>query len=88
VTRTAHDHHDGHNVVFHEFPHQLDGEWGDLEGAPALPKRSMYSAWARVLGEEYQHLLKDLELQHQTDLDAYGATSPAEFFCCYYRSIF
>jgi len=88
IRRTAHDHNDGHNVVFHEFAHQLDSESGANEGAPRLPRRSMYIAWARVLGAEYQHLISDIEHHHKTDLDAYGATNPAEFFAVVTEAFF
>lgn len=80
VQRSAHDHNDGHNVVFHEFAHQLDSESGANEGIPLITQNSMYIAWARVLGEEYKELLKDLKHHHKSDIDAYGATNPAEFF--------
>ena len=80
VRRSAHDHNDGHNVVFHEFAHQLDSESGANEGAPLLPNRSMYIAWARVLSEEYKELLDHIKKHHKSDIDAYGATNPAEFF--------
>jgi len=80
VRRSAYDHNDGHNVVFHEFAHQLDSESGANEGAPILPERSMYIAWARVLSKEYQDLLDHLEHHHNSDIDFYGATNPAEFF--------
>lgn len=72
--------HDGRNVVYHEFAHQLDGESGSEEGAPALPSPSMYGPWARVLSREYQQLLDDLEHHRRTLIDQYGATNPAEFF--------
>ncbi len=80
VKRSAGDVHDGHNVVFHEFAHQLDYESGAAEGAPRLPNRSSYIAWARVLGKEYQSLLDNLEHHRKTLLDSYAATNPAEFF--------
>jgi Mlc titration factor MtfA (ptsG expression regulator) len=80
VVRGASDIHDGYNVVFHEFAHQLDDEAGRGDGAPLLPKRSMYVAWARVLGAEYQRLVDNIEHHRPTFLDAYGATNPAEFF--------
>lgn len=80
VQRGAADIHDGHNVVFHEFAHQLDNESGAAEGAPALPRRSLYIAWARVLSHEYAMLLHDITHHRQTLLDRYGATNPAEFF--------
>jgi Mlc titration factor MtfA (ptsG expression regulator) len=80
VKRSAADIHDGHNVVLHEFAHQLDAEDGATDGAPRLPKRSMYVAWARVLSQEYEQLLRDLEHHRRDCIDAYGATNPAEFF--------
>jgi Mlc titration factor MtfA (ptsG expression regulator) len=80
VLRSAKDPDDGHNVVFHEFAHELDSESGHMEGAPRLPKNTMYTAWARVMSREYGNLLSDLERGHRNLIDAYGATSPAEFF--------
>jgi len=80
VKQSASDVHDGHNVVFHEFAHQLDYESGAAEGAPRLPNRSSYIAWARVLGKEYQSLLDNLEHHRKTLLNSYAATNPAEFF--------
>ena len=76
----AADIHDGHNVVYHEFAHQLDAEDGAVSGSPSLPHRVMYSAWARVLGAEYEHLIRETHKRHRTVLDPYGATNPAEFF--------
>jgi MtfA peptidase len=74
------DIHDGHNVVLHEFAHQLDQEDGVADGAPILDRRSRYVAWARVLGAEYEQLRRDIERGHMSVLDEYGATNPAEFF--------
>ena len=80
VVRGAWDMHDGHNVVFHEFAHQLDNEAGVADGAPLLPDPSMYVAWARILGREYAALVDSIEHNRPTLIDSYGATSPAEFF--------
>ena len=80
VRRGAFDVHDGHNVVFHEFAHQLDQENSVGPGAPTLDRGSMYRAWARVLGHEYEALLDSLEHHRKTMIDPYGATNPAEFF--------
>jgi Mlc titration factor MtfA (ptsG expression regulator) len=80
VKSGAADVRDGHNVVFHEFAHQLDQEDGGADGAPILPGRNLYSAWARVLGEEYDELRKAAETGKKSVLDTYGATNPAEFF--------
>jgi Mlc titration factor MtfA (ptsG expression regulator) len=80
VEHGAADVEDGENVVFHEFAHQLDGLNPASDGAPVLDQRSMYIAWARVLGGEYQRLLADLARRRKTLLDRYGGTNPAEFF--------
>jgi Mlc titration factor MtfA (ptsG expression regulator) len=78
--RGAADIRDCNNVVLHEFAHQLDTEDGYADGAPVLPQRSMHATWARVLGQEYEHLIDDLEHHRQTLISDYGATNPAEFF--------
>jgi Mlc titration factor MtfA (ptsG expression regulator) len=70
----------GHNVVLHEFAHQLDTEDGKADGAPMLPKRSHYGAWARILGQDFVKLREDAAHARDTLLDYYGATNPAEFF--------
>lgn len=80
VRQGAADFHDGSNVVFHEFAHQLDQEDGDANGAPELEQRSMYIAWARVLGATYEQLQKDSRRGRKDVIDSYGATNPAEFF--------
>lgn len=80
VEVAASDVGDCRNVALHEFAHQLDGEDGSVEGAPALTDRSRYVAWARILGREYERLRRDTALGRKTVLDRYGATSPAEFF--------
>jgi Mlc titration factor MtfA (ptsG expression regulator) len=70
---------DGHNVVLHEFAHQLDTLDGVADGAPPL-QRGLYGPWAEVLGEAYSELQEDVAARRRTVLDAYGATNPAEFF--------
>jgi MtfA peptidase len=80
VQRGAAGDDDGHNVVFHEFAHQLDMEDRDANGAPPLADHAMYAAWARVLGHEYEQLKGAVERRERTLLDAYGTQSPAEFF--------
>jgi len=80
VRMGAADVKDGHNVVIHEFAHQLDQEDGSADGAPILPHRSLYTAWSRILGAEYQELREAAEKGKKSVLDEYGATEPAEFF--------
>lgn len=80
VVMGASDIHDGHNLIFHEFAHQLDLESGTTDGAPILPKRSMYISWARILSREYKSLINSIMTNRPSLLDKYGATNPAEFF--------
>jgi len=71
---------DGHNLVIHEFAHQLDQEDGSGDGAPILDGRSSYTAWARVLSREYERLRERVDKGKKSVIDAYGASHPAEFF--------
>lgn len=71
---------DGHNVVLHEFAHQLDHESGSSNGAPLLRTRGAYRSWAHVFGEEFEELQSDAEHGRHSLMDHYGATNPAEFF--------
>lgn len=80
VEGLAWDQHASHNVVLHEFAHQLDTEDGRADGAPILPHGYMYAAWARILSQDYEKLREDAALGRPTLLDYYGATDPAEFF--------
>ncbi len=72
--------HDGDNVTFHEFAHQLDHEDGPTDGAPALPSGAAYRLWSRVFHDNYADFLQSTEEGRKTVMDAYGATNPAEFF--------
>jgi len=47
---------DGHNVVLHEFAHQLDQETGSANGAPRLGSRAAHARWAQVMGGEFAAL--------------------------------
>lgn len=72
--------HDGHNVVLHEFAHQLDQEDGIAEGVPILPRALDYAVWAKIMTAEYLQLCDRVENSKKTVIDSYGATNPAEFF--------
>lgn len=71
---------DGHNVVLHEFAHQLDHETGATNGAPVLQTRGAYKSWAQVFSKEFEELQQQALHQQQSLMDHYGATNPAEFF--------
>ena len=47
---------DGHNVVLHEFAHQLDQETGGANGAPQLVSRAAHARWAEVMRREFAGL--------------------------------
>ena len=80
VLAGAADPADGRNVVIHEFAHQLDQESGAANGAPFLGRRDRYARWAATLGAAFGQLQRQVALGEPTLIDAYGATSPAEFF--------
>ncbi len=71
---------DGHNVVIHEFAHQLDQERGRANGAPWLGRREGYARWAAVLQREFQALHQRLGQGLDGVINPYAATNPAEFF--------
>ncbi|WP_414753267.1 zinc-dependent peptidase [Anabaena sp. CCY 9910] len=75
-----HNLQDGHNVILHEFAHQLDQEDGKADGVPILPNKSDYPIWSKVMTAEYQQLCNDIQEGRETIINAYGATNPAEFF--------
>ena len=54
---------DGHNVVLHEFAHQLDQETGPANGAPRLGSRAAHARWADVMGREFAALQARLRLR-------------------------
>jgi len=72
--------HDGHDVVLHEFAHQLDGEQGVMNGTPELLGDERYARWAKTMSAEFHQLRSATENNRRTDIDSYGATNPAEFF--------
>lgn len=82
--------HDGHNVVIHEFAHQLDQEGGRANGAPVvgLGSPAQRAGWAAIFSAEFEALQQRLARAHaqaQADddvgvIDPYAATDPAEFF--------
>ncbi|PAU95253.1 hypothetical protein CK503_03380 [Aliifodinibius salipaludis] len=80
VQQGASDIHDGQNLVFHEFAHQLDYEYGATDQIEQDYGESHFLSWARILGNEYQQFLTSIKQNQQTLIDEYGATNPAEFF--------
>ncbi|UVW30153.1 zinc-dependent peptidase [Massilia sp. H6] len=77
-----------HNVVLHEFAHQLDSESGSTNGAPYLGSTARYRSWSEVLSRDFDQLRHEAMWGHQGVLDHYGASSPAEFFAVATESFF
>jgi Mlc titration factor MtfA (ptsG expression regulator) len=71
---------DGHNVVIHEFAHQLDQENGKANGAPILDKGQSYKCWSDVFSAQFEILKRQEKTGAPSLFDYYGATNPAEFF--------
>lgn len=71
---------DGHNVVIHEFAHQLDQENGLANGAPFLNKGQSYKTWSSVFTQQFERLQHQASQGIPSLFDYYGATNPAEFF--------
>ena len=71
---------DGHNVVIHEFAHQLDSLSGHTNGIPILRKGQAYAAWETAMLDAYHHHLERLETARDTVIHPYGATNHQEFF--------
>lgn len=80
VEQGAADPDDGHNVVIHEFAHQLDQAKGHANGAPILASKAAYTRWSRVMQAEFDALQRRVGQGEDGVIDAYGATDPAEFF--------
>lgn len=78
--RGALDDEDGHNVVLHEFAHQIDDLSGHTDGAPVMRRGQSIAAWERVWVDAYQRHLRRVESALPTVLDPYGAEGQEEFF--------
>lgn len=82
------EHGSAHNVVLHEFAHQLDSESGSNNGAPYLGSVASYRSWSQVLSRDFAALRADAIFGQRGVLDHYGATNPAEFFAVATESFF
>jgi Mlc titration factor MtfA (ptsG expression regulator) len=79
---------DGHDVVLHEFAHQLDAQDGAMDGTPELDNLERYAVWSAVAGSEYAELCDAVEHHRKTSIDAYGATNAPEFFAVVVEQFF
>jgi Mlc titration factor MtfA (ptsG expression regulator) len=70
----------GHNVVYHEFAHQLDMLDGVVNGTPPLKDEEQRRRWRDVMTREYNQLVATSEEGRATLLDQYGTKNEGEFF--------
>ena len=80
--------HDGHNVVFHEFAHQIDDLSGHTDGVPNLGKDQSFAGWAKAFIEAYERHVQHVRRGQRTVVDAYGAEGPEEFFAVAVEAFF
>jgi MtfA peptidase len=70
----------GHNLVIHEFAHQLDFLDGYTNGVPPLRNLQQTERWQQVMHATFNRLRRDLQKGRRTFLGSYAATNPTEFF--------
>ncbi|MCP4189133.1 MAG: zinc-dependent peptidase [Planctomycetaceae bacterium] len=71
----------GHNLVFHEFAHQLDMLNGRVaDGIPPLESPAEMKDWEQLIHRTYRQLCERCSEGQPTVFDCYGATNIAEFF--------
>lgn len=79
---------DGHNVVFHEFAHQLDQADGYADGLPILQTKEQYKPWISIVGDEFASFVEKVHRGRRDTIDDYGATNAAEFFAVVTETFF
>jgi len=76
-----------HNVILHEFAHQLDYLDDAADGAPPLSGEQARH-WQETMSRAYENLQRSLQHHQKPWLDPYGATEPAEFFAVLTEAFF
>lgn len=80
VKRDTNHNSAGHNVVLHEFAHQLDSLNGVMDGMPSLTRGMSRKDWAKALSGAYDALCLQVAAGKSAFINPYAATNPAEFF--------
>jgi Mlc titration factor MtfA (ptsG expression regulator) len=88
VVQGAANGRDGHNVVFHEFAHQLDDLTGHTNGVPILGKDQTFTRWERVILDAFDRHVANTERGRKTAMDPYGAENHQEFFAVAIETFF
>ncbi|MDX1640716.1 MAG: zinc-dependent peptidase [Balneolaceae bacterium] len=69
-----------HNLIFHEFAHQLDHHYGLTAGIGDEGEIYRDDEWTNILASAYRTLERKSRRGKSCVLDSYGATHPAELF--------
>lgn len=69
----------GYALVAHEMAHKLDALDGAMDGTPPLPA-AWQRQWARDFQAAYGDFCARVDAGAATDIDAYAAEAPEEFF--------
>ncbi|MBA2657862.1 MAG: zinc-dependent peptidase [Tatlockia sp.] len=83
-----HDLDNARNVVIHELAHKLDMQNGDANGFPPLHKEMSAQQWADEFNQAFSDFTLRLQQNLPTAIDAYAATSAAEFFAVFTEVFF
>lgn len=73
-------HQPGGNVIIHEMAHKLDMLDGVANGRPPLHWGMEQTQWTTALSDAFAAHTAQVEAGVMTEIDAYAATDPAEFF--------
>lgn len=82
------DPHAGMNVVIHEIAHKLDMQNGRANGMPPLHKGMSWKSWTSAMQKAYEDMNMRISRNWPTELDAYAASAPPEFFAVASESYF
>jgi len=70
----------GHNVIIHEMAHKLDMLDGVANGRPPMQTGMNQQDWTTAFSVAFASHVQQVEAGVNTEIDAYAATDPAEFF--------
>ncbi len=68
----------GSNLIYHEFAHQLDYQYGLSAGIDSRGETESDDEWTVELARTYRNLRRKARRGERDVLDLYGATNPAE----------
>lgn len=81
IVPTIHQDCGPHNLILHEFAHQLDYRNGsEADGVPPIESAEQADEWISVMDAAYDRLLKQCKRGQATSIDQYATTNMAEFF--------